>query len=108
MENNELGDARTPLTFERWWILNGHGWEHDRAEYHLAKSAYESALSEAALASRRSTEVDWRKMGIVELAVENQSVSDYIEHWEGRALSAESKLAASAPQAGASPVIDPD
>lgn len=27
---------------------------------------------------------DWRTMGIVELAVENQSVSDYIEHWEGR------------------------
>jgi hypothetical protein len=38
-------------------------------------------------------ELDWRKMSIVELAVENQSVSDYIEHWEGRAFRAEQALA---------------
>jgi hypothetical protein len=36
---------------------------------------------------------DWRTMGIVEIAAENQSVSDYIEHWEGRALDAEKRIA---------------
>jgi hypothetical protein len=41
--------------------------------------------------------------GIVEVAVRNQSVSEYMNHWEGRAIAAEQKLAdlqsALAPQA---------
>lgn len=36
---------------------------------------------------------DWRKMCIVEISCENQSVSDYIKHWEGRTLKAEAQLA---------------
>jgi hypothetical protein len=32
-------DAPRP-TFEQWWNHNGHGWEHGRAEYNLAKLAY--------------------------------------------------------------------
>jgi hypothetical protein len=32
-------DAPRP-TFEQWWNHNGHGWEHGRAEYTLAKLAY--------------------------------------------------------------------
>jgi len=32
--------------------------------------------------------------GIVEISIRNQSVSDYINHWEGRALKAEAQLAA--------------
>lgn len=33
------------------------------------------------------------KSGIIEVAIRNQSVSDYMKHWEGRAISAEEKLA---------------
>lgn len=33
----------------------------------------------------------WESWGIVEIAVRNQNVSDYIEHWEGRTLAAESR-----------------
>jgi hypothetical protein len=43
-------------------------------------------------------ERDWRTMGIIELAVENQSVRDYIEHWEGRTLKAEAELQTSPPE----------
>ena len=32
--------------------------------------------------------------GIIEVAVRNPSVSEYMEHWEGRALKAEASLAA--------------
>lgn len=34
----------------------------------------------------------WSSWGIVEIAVRNQSVADYIEHWEGRTLKAEGKV----------------
>jgi hypothetical protein len=53
----------------------------------------EEKYAQAADATNENTpmpERNWRTMGIVELACENQSVSDYIEHWEGRALKAES------------------
>lgn len=33
------------------------------------------------------------KSGIVEIAVRNQSVADYMQHWEGRAEKAEATLA---------------
>jgi|ERR1700722_5596231 len=56
-----------------------------------ADCEFESAVHAAHEHPKR----DWRTMGIVELACENQSVSDYIEHWEGRALKAEAQLAAS-------------
>ena len=35
----------------------------------------------------------WKTWGIVEIAVRNPSVMEYIKHWEGRAESAERKLA---------------
>lgn len=35
----------------------------------------------------------WESWGIVEIAVRNQNVSDYVEHWEGRTLAAESREA---------------
>ena len=35
---------------------------------------------------------DWRKMCITEIACENQSVSDYVKHWEGRAETAEARV----------------
>jgi hypothetical protein len=34
----------------------------------------------------------WESWGIIEIAVRNQSVSDYMDHWEGRALKAEADV----------------
>lgn len=34
----------------------------------------------------------WSSWGIVEIAIRNQSVSDYVKHWEGRTLVAEGKV----------------
>lgn len=42
--------------------------------------------------SQRREESQWRGWGIIEIAVRNQSVSDYMEHWEGRALKAEAEV----------------
>lgn len=36
----------------------------------------------------------WHKASIIEIAYENQSVSDYMQHWESRALLAEARVAA--------------
>ena len=36
----------------------------------------------------------WSSWGILEVAVRNQSVSHYVNHWEGRATKAESEVAA--------------
>ena len=35
----------------------------------------------------------WKTWGIVEISVRNPNVASYIEHWEGRAIKAESALA---------------
>ena len=36
----------------------------------------------------------WKTWGIIEIAVRNPSVANYMEHWEGRAIKAEQALAA--------------
>ena len=59
----------------------------------LLKQAREDREALNARAEALTQSRDWRSMGIVELAVENQSVSDYITHWEGRTLTAEAELA---------------
>jgi chromosome segregation ATPase len=42
---------------------------------------------------RLSSELDhFKNSGIIEVAVRNASVSEYMRHWEGRALSAEAEL----------------
>ena len=43
---------------------------------------------------RLRSELDhFTKFGIIEVAVRNPSVSEYMEHWEGRALKAEAEIA---------------
>jgi hypothetical protein len=53
------------------------------------KQIDDAAHENAAL--RRDSEM-LRHDGIVEIAVVNQSVSDYIEHWEGRTMKAEAEV----------------
>lgn len=35
----------------------------------------------------------WKNWGIIEIAVRNPDVLEYMEHWEGRAIKAEQTLA---------------
>ena len=37
-------------------------------------------------------ELHWTRLGIVEIAVRNQSVADYMNHWESRATKAENQV----------------
>ena len=34
---------------------------------------------------------EWESLPIIEVAIHNRSVSDYMDHWEGRALKAEAE-----------------
>lgn len=34
---------------------------------------------------------DWRNWGVIEVAIRNPSVAEYMRHWEGRAISAEAE-----------------
>lgn len=58
-------------------------------------TAKNSELAAVAPVSGNGTEppeLDWKKCGIVELAVRNPNVASYIEHWEGRTQAAEAAL----------------
>lgn len=44
--------------------------------------------------SYTEAEIQWTRWGIIEVAVRNPSVSDYVTHWEGRTLTAEATLTA--------------
>ena len=52
--------------------------------------------AESAALRRRLEEMERNIMywGIIELAVRNQSVNDYMKHWEGRTFKAESQARA--------------
>lgn len=41
---------------------------------------------------REAEQREWESWGIVEIAVRNQSVADYVKHWESRCLAAEASL----------------
>ena len=49
--------------------------------------------AEADLAAAREEIAQWQTWGIIEIAVRNPNVSSYMEHWESRALKAESEVA---------------
>lgn len=64
--------------------------EHDQQ----AAGAVNITEADAEIA-RLQRELDhFTKSGIIEIAVRNPNVSSYMDHWEGRALAAEAKLAA--------------
>lgn len=59
-----------------------------------AKNAYrEAAGVYPNPAGLEAVNEQWCQWGIVEIAVRNHSVAEYMEHWEGRATKAESELA---------------
>jgi hypothetical protein len=52
----------------------------------------EQRCEESFIAGFRAAREEFKSQSIVEIAVDNASVSEYIKHWEGRALAAEKKL----------------
>ena len=56
-------------------------------------AGYNAAIADCVAAIRAEYEAKLATFGMVELAVRNPNVSSYITEWEGRALSAEAKLA---------------
>lgn len=58
-------------------------------------SFIERAAAALDVGAKATAEVEMlTKAGIIEVAVRNPSVADYMKHWEARALSAESKVTA--------------
>lgn len=51
-------------------------------------------IKDAEIARLTEQLAQWKSWGIVEIAVRNQNVADYVEHWEGRTTKAEEQLAA--------------
>ena len=83
-----------------WFRHPGDKWQHgcrqgDRVAPSHGWGYYTPARLEFCHAEQQPGERDaeWRGWGIVEVAIRNPSVSDYMNHWEGRALKAEADLA---------------
>ena len=79
-------DAR-PICVQEGYQLQS---EHDTWARRPAR-AWPCPACAAILNSRKLD--DWATFGIVEVAVRNRNVKEYVEHWEGRALKAEAALA---------------
>ncbi len=45
-----------------------------------------------ALAARAERDKQWSEWGVIEVAVRNHSVAEYMRHWEGRAEAAEARV----------------
>ena len=63
------------------------------AEHDSMPNEWRHRAARAVAALRAEYEAKLATFGMVELAVRNPNVSSYITEWEGRALSAEAKLA---------------
>lgn len=77
------------------WNLSLHDM-NDKGR-HLLKLARQLERELASCAderkARKEAEHDWRTWGIIEIAVRNSNVADYVRHWEQRAEAAEAELA---------------
>lgn len=49
------------------------------------------ASLETALTESRAENEQWRTWGVIEIAIRNPSVAEYVEHWEGRTEKAEAE-----------------
>jgi hypothetical protein len=58
-------------------------------DYHESKCGHSLKARIEALQGENE---QWKTWGIIEIAVRNQSVSEYMQHWEERATKAEAKL----------------
>ena len=64
-------------------LLIPHAWQTiERLERELAQMA----------AQKAEAEHNWRTWGVIEVAIRNPSVAEYMRHWEGRAESAERRV----------------
>lgn len=77
---------RDACGFHRSTVLMDSHRASYRAGYAAGRAAGQAERAEAALRQ-------WETWGIAEIAVRNQSVMEYMEHWEGRAKRAEERLA---------------
>ena len=74
-------------------------WLHSRDNeppVRLGSKAEMKLIERIAAAEKRAADAEaqvmqWQTWGIVEIAVRNRSVADYMEHWEARALKAKAE-----------------
>lgn len=96
--------ARLAAPENKKWSSQDHRWEYE-AQGLLEPEKLadgqdgpeDQAQTIAALtqevATLKAVNQQWRTWGIIEVAVRNPSVAEYMEHWEGRATKAEATLA---------------
>lgn len=82
----EQGTKRDKTRME--WIAE------QMVENGMVTQAREVLAMDRELRKAQSENEHFTKSGIIEIAVRNPSVSDWMKHWESRALAAESRLAA--------------
>lgn len=56
------------------------------------RAAERRGMTAALAVANKHRDAQWAAWGIVEVAVRNQSVAEYMNHWEGRAVKAENDL----------------
>lgn len=66
---------------------------HIKSKVERATALLAAERQEGRLEGRVKERIEWSGWGIIEIAVHNGSVSDYMKHWEGRTEKAESELA---------------
>ena len=94
--------SETPRTEDAWRTLSGHAIEPDwpvlegRQEIVHADFARqlerELAAATAKLEACQAELRDWRTWGVIEVAVRNPNVAEYMRHWEQRTESAERRV----------------
>ena len=99
-QDNIINDLEAELDELRATLQNvkdGKGWYEDtpagqRKHYSCSE---EEELKQAAIeiTELRATVEQWKTWGVIEIAVRNPNVASYIEHWEGRATTAEAENA---------------
>ena len=67
----------------------GHGWLSARESDAKTIQSLREALAQA-----QQENEQWRTWGVIEIAIRNVNVASYMNEWEGRALKAETQLAA--------------
>jgi hypothetical protein len=77
--------SKCPIIEHR--VRSGAQWRQ-----HYIEEFNDSRELRAEVSRLREALKQWESWGIIEIAVRNQSVSDYMDHWEGRALKAEADV----------------
>ena len=70
------------------WII-GDSYLHKMIEQMARDVNADSVAKDARIAELEAEIHNWKTWGIIEVAIRNPSVSEYMNHWEGRCLKAE-------------------